>query len=132
MKSYEIGSCGPYTDIRLNLSKTPNKYGSLYYFNERIYLTKNTPTTNYSVWSTDSGVSSLVLNGDAELLRELRLLIQSIKKVNGSMNFKEYAADELLFVKLGKDCEKIPANCELSYCISVFGVFKKTDGQAFL
>ena len=87
MKSFEVGCGGPYTDIKLNLSKTPNKYGTLYYFKDRLYLTKNTAITDYSIWSSDTDVVYLVLQ-DAGLLEELRLIKQAINKVDASLNFK--------------------------------------------
>src|SRR5438552_4220090 len=131
MKCFEVGCGGLYTDIELNISKTPNKYGTLYYFKDRIYLTKNTPITDYSIWASDTGIVHLVLQ-DSGLLEELRLLKQSINKVDASLNFKEYGAEQKLYVKLGKACGEIPPNCELCFCISIFGVFKKADGQLFL
>ena len=131
MKTIEIGSRGPYDDIQFTISKKPNKYGVLYYFKQRIYLVKNAPITNYSLWASDEGVPHLVIDSDNELCEELRLLCIAAKDQDNELDFKDYT-NERLFIKLNKSCEKIVPNCELTFCISVFGIFKKTGGKSFL
>ena len=133
MKVIEIGKPGSYDDLRFTESKKCNKYGSLYYFKDRIYLVKKKPITGYSTWMSDDGVAHLIIDGDAELYRELRLICEAIQVQSGEkFDFKELKDDERLFLKTGKDCGKIAPNCELTYCILVYGFFKKGDRKAFL
>ena len=132
MKVIDIGKRGPYDEISYTESKKPNKYGVLFYLNERIYLVKNACEANYSIWSSDARVVHLVLT-DAALQEEIRLICEMIKKKDESLEFKLSNPDDRIYLKINKDVEKIPMNCELTYCISVYGFFKQSaTGKVFL
>jgi len=128
MKVIEIGNCGNYEDVKFNLSKKPNKYESLYYFKERIYLVKNTPITDYAIWSNGNELPFLAIQNDADLCSELKLLCDALCKQDNTLTFIKFKPDDRLYFKFGKDCGSSPANCELTYCICIYGCFRKPNG----
>src|SRR5438552_9922389 len=130
MKVINIGSAGNYDDVTFSLSKIPNKFGSMYYFKDRIYLVQDKPTTNYTIWSNGNGDPFLTLADEHDLITELLSLCRSLSKKDETINFKELKQDERLYVKFSRDCGKIASNCELTYCICVYGFFKKPDGTS--
>ena len=94
---------------------------------------ENVPVTNYSFWTSSEGVPHLVIDSDKELCEEFRLICDAIHQQDNQMDFKNYKDDERIFIKLNRNCEKISPNCSLTYCISVFGFFKKAaGGKTFL
>src|SRR6266853_6493187 len=52
-----------------------------------------------------------------------------ISKQNRTLIYKELKPDDRLYFKHGRDCGQIAPNCELTYCICVYGFFKKPDGS---
>src|SRR5438552_3960911 len=112
MKVINIGTAGNYDNVTFNLSKIPNKFGSMYYFKDRIYLVQDKPTTNYAVWSNGNADPFLTLQDENALVAELRSLCNSLSRKDGTLVFRELKLDERLFVKFGKDCGHVAANCE--------------------
>ena len=128
MKVVEIGSCGDYEDIKFSPSRNPNKFGSLFYFKDRIYLVQNKATTNYALWSNEKSEAFLTLENETELVTELQSISMALSKQDTTLVFKELQPADRLYFKHGRDCGEIASNCELTYCICVYGFFKKPDG----
>ena len=150
MKVVQAGTSNSYTsaDVKMMKAKKQNKFGTFYYFNEKILLIQNTPTTGYSTWKSVRDEMQLVLDYDVKLLTDLHALQAACKNLLPSLEFKELCCEggstvekdsvgdytsNRLFIKLNKKCQSIERDCGLKYVIQIYGVFVQGQtGKAFL
>ena len=137
MKVVNLGSNSTtsYSDTELSQYQKQTKYGTMTYFKNRIILVKNTPTADYSIWTSSDGIAHLVLGYDKEIMREISAIKLALSaKSSTIIDWKANTGnDAKTFVKLDKACTPIPLNCELRYTIVVYGVFlQKASNTSFL
>ena len=131
---HEIGTKSNYNDVELNKSNAPNKYGTMYYLAEKIYLKKSlTGVADYGMWESDEGKLNLVLHYDADLFGELQLVMNKIKEKMPGLDFKEQVVGDRMFVKTSKKVGKVPEGMSLTYIIQIYGVFTQhSSGKSYL
>ena len=116
-----------YDDIAFSESKKPNKFGKLFYLNEKIMLVIRKPITDYGLWSpSDKDEANLIITLPAELKREIDAIIQAVSKQDQNLQFKELAVGEKLYIKIRKECGKVALNEELQIVVKVYAFFHQT------
>lgn len=134
MKVVEIGEhAGNYESMVLQEGKKLNKFGKMFYLDERIYLVIRKPMTEYSAWTSAKDEVHLVFTMTTALKSELDAITMAASKQNPEFEFKKYTAGEKIYIKLRTDCAKIEVNGELQVSINVYGVFmQNATATAFL
>ena len=116
-----------YDDIAFSESKKPNKFGKLFYLNEKIMLVIRKPITDYGLWTAgDKDAVHLTFALTAELKREIDAIIQAVSKQDQNLQFKEFAVGEKLYIKISKECGKVALNEELKIVVKVYAFFHQT------
>ena len=122
--------------MQLNPAKKQNnKFGTMWYLNERLYLKKSTNSvTNYGTWLSDDSKLYVVLNYDANLKEELENIMDTMIKSTPELSeFKRSIEGDRHFIKAGAKLEKIEAGMAMRYIIEIYGVFTKTsDKKSYL
>ena len=133
MKVTEIGtgSNATYESLVLNKAKNQNNFGTYFYLKDAIYLVQRNGTTDYTFGQSKfSQTPQLNLTLDDGLKKEFALIATAIAEKMPDLKVKAIDGDKI-FIKLGKDCGKIPSNCTLQYSLRVYAVFQQSSGAAF-
>ena len=136
MKVVEIGTgselCYAPTAL-VKVRNDGNKFGTFYYLKDAIFLLQRNPVTNYNVCTSKMTQKlQLAVELTPELKKEMQLIAEAITKASPELRFKHVDGDKL-YCKIGKSCDKIEANCNLSFCIKVYGCFQQNStGTTFL
>jgi hypothetical protein len=136
MKVINVGDApafGIYDDLVLQKGQKFNKYGTLYYLKDRIYLVHNQFITDYSLYGgSDRKGVQLCLALSPALKAELERVMENMKKLEPSLQFKPLDAPKI-YIKVGDKCSKIETNCMLQFSISIYGAFNQNaTKQSFL
>ena len=134
MKVVEVTelAAASYDDIVFHESKKANKFGKMFYANERICLVIRKPISDYGLWSSANDEVHLTFTLSVELKRQFDSIIQAATH-QLHLDFKEYGVGEKLFIKIHKDVGAVSLNNELRIVIGVYAVFHQSATQkAFL
>ena len=126
------GSNTSHESLILNKVQGQNNFGTYFYLKEAIYLVQRKGVTDYTVGQskfTQNPQLNLTLLDD--LKNEFALISDAITQKMPDLKVKAIDGDKI-FIKLGKDCGKIPNNCSLQYPLRVYAVFQQSSGAAFL
>jgi hypothetical protein len=137
MKVINVGddatTFGIYEDMLLKKGTKLNKFGTLYYLKDRIYLVHNQFVADYSLYdgSERSGLQ-LCLGLDAALKAELERVMEHMKRQVPTLQFKPFDSDKI-YIKVSDKCEKIETKCLLQFSIEIYGAFyQNATKQSFL
>src|SRR5271156_3296725 len=134
MKVVQIGSGSDetYQDLKLNKSNAKNYFGDVYYFSDTIFLAQSNGVTDYQVGRSKLTQKMQISFNSPQLLTELKLITDSITARNPDLKFKPHEG-ERFYIKLANDCAKISPNCNLQYCIKLYGCFyQKASSTTYL
>jgi hypothetical protein len=137
MKIINVGDApafGIYEDMMLSKGLKFNKYGTLYYLKDRIYLVHNEFVFDYTLYGgSDRKGVQLCLALSAPLKAELERVIENMKRQEPTLQFKPLEDNGKIYVKVGEKCSKIESNCMLQFTISIYGAFNQNaTKQSFL
>ena len=130
---HEIGDMEnalPYESIVLKKPNNQNKFGTMFYLKDRLYLKKSTTSvTNYSVWVSEESKAHIVLNYDEDLKRELDLIMDAILKNTPDLpEFKRPVEGDRHFIRLNtKIGKQLETGQALKYILQIYGVFMKSS-----
>src|SRR5438477_5540721 len=110
MKIVEIGSGASttvYDNVIMKRSPKQNKFGTMFYLSDKVYLRKSTPVTDYSTWISEDGKHHLVLTYDKDLIDELEKLQNKLKEKMPELQFKAHNDGDRHFLKMDEKVEHI-------------------------
>ena len=134
MKVIEVGtgSNASYESLVLKKGAKQNNFGTYFYLKEAIYLVQRKGVTDYTIGqSRFSQNPQLNLSLTDDLKKEFDLIAEAISMKMPDLKLKTIDGDKL-FIKLGKDCGKIPNNCTLQFSLRIYAVFQQSSEAAFL
>ena len=136
MKLILVGANVHLPKTLLKQSKSHNKFGSLYYLQEkfRIYSTK--AINEYNVWESDEGKSYLCIRNNAqEWKNEIdRILMEVMKQNDEVIKEIKLQKDDEVYIKIDSNLARsIPQKHNLYITVDAYAVFVQNNtARAFL
>lgn len=127
MKVFNIGDKTEYGQIQLQIAKSQNKFGAMYYF-EKIQLSSTSPIADYNTWKSKDGQNYLCIRHEPSLKAELDKIVETIMQCS-DLKFKETDVAQIFF-KIRPDlADSIPRNKNINVVLRIFGVFQQKNAD---